>query len=93
MTSGEMEARAVARVFAEGMRVYRVVGDEHRFVSPSSSEPGMAYEVRYDPASEDLACNCPGARYRGVCKHSRAVALLMLAEAQGEKGGASGEAG
>ena len=74
MTKAELQARARERVLSEGVKVWRL--DERRFAVPSSTVAGQAYELAIHEKG-DIACNCPGALYRGVCKHQQAVEMVL----------------
>lgn len=59
------------------------------FAVTSSSQEGQAYVVRLAPFP---ACTCPAFRFRGTCKHLRAV-LEVVGIAPGtdpEDGGTAG---
>lgn len=46
----------------------------HRYVSPSASTPGLAYEIIiHSQQPGDLSCNCKGYEFRRSCKHVNAV--------------------
>ena len=79
MMAQEQIARARLRALTEGVRVWRL--DEHRFAVPSSTKAGFAWEIT-ETEPDDFACGCPGARYRGVCKHIEGVRLFV--ETEGE---------
>ena len=72
-------AQARLRALTEGVRVWRL--DERRCAVPSSTQAGHAWEItEFEPG--DYGCGCPGARYRGICKHVEAVKLFV--ETEGE---------
>jgi hypothetical protein len=51
-----------------------------RYAAISQSQPGVAYEVIvHSEEPGDITCNCPGATYRGICKHIRAVERQLAA--------------
>lgn len=63
----ESLSRAKLRALAQGVQVWQLEGGEiPRYVVPSSSMDGTAYEVIvYN--SEDITCTCPGNVHRGMC--------------------------
>ena len=77
-TLEEMRARSRLRALAQGIRVW-VLEAGYRYAVPSTTQDATAYEVVV--MDGDIACNCPGATHRGVCKHQGAVSLMMEAEA------------
>ena len=46
-----------------------------RYVVPSGSQEGTAYEVVVQ--STDITCTCPGATHRGICKHIGIVLVRL----------------
>ena len=87
MTTTEQTARARLRALTEGVRVWRL--DEHRFAVPSSTKAGHAWEIT-ETEPDDYACGCPGARYRGTCKHVEGVRLFVETESELRRAEAAG---
>ena len=55
------------------VQVY-TVEEGRRYVTPSTSIPGFAYEVIvHSQQPGDISCNCKGYEFRGSCKHISAV--------------------
>jgi hypothetical protein len=84
ITKGEA-AKAKIRALAQGIKVW-VLEPGKRYVSPSDSQQGTAYEVIIrSPALSgvegtepgDITCTCPGATHRGICKHIGVVMLRL----------------
>ena len=44
-----------------------------RYVAPSASIPGFAYEVIMHSRPGDISCNCKGYEFRRTCKHVESV--------------------
>lgn len=78
MSREEMLAKARVRALSEGVRCWRLANEEGRYCVPSSSEPGIAYEVVM--FTDFQTCTCPSGMQRGACKHMAAVQLLRESE-------------
>jgi hypothetical protein len=77
MIAKDAAAKAKIRALAQGVRVW-VLEPGRRYVSPSSSEEGTAYEVVVQSTEPgDITCTCPGATHRGVCKHIGIVLVRL----------------
>ena len=72
MVTQEQTSKAKVRALAQGVKVW-VLEPGKRYVCPSSSKVGTAYEVIV--GSPDITCTCPGATHRGVCKH---IGIVMV---------------
>jgi hypothetical protein len=79
MTTAESQARSQLRALTQGVRVY-TIEPGIRYVVPSGSNDGSAYEIRVQ--GDDIVCNCPAGQHGRVCKHMGAVQLFLQAEAK-----------
>ena len=69
MVTQEQAAKAKIRALAQGVKVWMLEPGK-RYVSPSCSQEGTAYEVVVQSTEPgDITCTCPGATHRGICKH------------------------
>jgi hypothetical protein len=80
MVSQEQTDKAKERALAQGVKVYLLEAGK-RYVALSTTNDGTAYEVVVQSTEPgDITCSCPGATYRGVCKHIGKVILLLGAD-------------
>ena len=81
---GEHTAKAKIRALAQGVQVWKLEGGgTPRYAVPSSTMEGAAYEVVV-LSTGDIICNCPGNRYRAICKHAGAIMLRQGLETEME---------
>jgi hypothetical protein len=78
MVTQEQTAKAKIRALAQGVRVY-VLEPGIRYVVPSCSDDGTAYEVHVH-LSGDIDCNCKAGVHGRPCKHLAAVQMRVEAE-------------
>ena len=77
MVTREQTAKAKIRALAQGVQVW-VLEPGRRYVSPSCSKVGTAYEVvLQSTGAGDITCTCPGATHRGICKHIGAIMVRL----------------
>ena len=77
MVTQEQAAKAKIRALAQGVKVW-VLEPGRRYVSPSCSQEGTAYEVVVQSTEAgDITCTCPGATHRGICKHIGIVLVRL----------------
>ena len=77
MVTQEQAAKAKIRALAQGVKVW-VLEPGRRYVSPSCSQDGTAYEVVVQSTEVgDITCTCPGATHRGICKHIGIVLVRL----------------
>jgi hypothetical protein len=75
MVTKEAAAKAKIRALAQGIQVW-MLEPGRRYVSPSGSQVGTAYEVVVQSSEPgDITCTCPGATHRGICKH---IGMVMV---------------
>ena len=75
MVTQEQTAKAKIRALAQGVKVW-VLEPGKRYVVPSCSQDGTAYEVVVQTTElGDITCTCPGATHRGICKH---IGMVMV---------------
>jgi uncharacterized Zn finger protein len=80
MVTPEAASQAKARALAQRVQVW-VLEPGKRYVALSSTNDGVAYEVIVHGRGEgDISCTCPGATYRGVCKHIGAAMTRLEAD-------------
>ena len=80
MVTQEQTAKAKIRALAQGVKVW-VLELEKRYVVPSCSQDGTAYEVVVQSTEpDDITCTCPGATHRGICKHIGAIMVRLEAD-------------
>ena len=79
MATVEETNKAKERALAQEVQVW-VLEPHKRYATPSSADDGTAYEiVVQSPEQNDITCTCPGATYRGICKHIGAIMLRLEA--------------
>jgi uncharacterized Zn finger protein len=79
MATAEETTKAKERALGQGVQVW-VLEPGKRYVAPSATNEGTAYEiVVQSPEQDDITCTCPGATYRGICKHIGAIMLRQEA--------------
>jgi hypothetical protein len=77
MVTQEQTAKAKIRALAQGVKVW-VLEPGKRFVVPSCSQDGTAYEVVVQSTEPGgITCTCPGATHRGICKHIDMVMVRL----------------
>jgi hypothetical protein len=77
MVTQEQTAKAKMRALAQGVKVWALEPGK-RYVVPSCSQDGTAYEVVVQSAEpDDITCTCPGAIHRGICKHIGAIMVRL----------------
>ena len=77
MVTQEQAAKAKIRALAQGVKVW-VLEPGRRYVSPSCSQDGTAYEVVVQSTeARDITCTCPAATHRGICKHIGIVLVRL----------------
>ena len=77
MVTQEQAAKAKIRALAQGVKVW-VLEPGRRYVSPSCSQEGTAYEVVVQSTETGgITCTCPGATHRGICKHIGAIMVRL----------------
>ena len=77
MITKDEAAKAKIRALAQGVKVW-VLEPGRRYVSPSGSQVGTAYEVVVQSTEPgDITCTCPGATHRGICKHIGIVLVRL----------------
>ena len=77
MVTQEQAAKAKIRALAQGVKVW-VLEPGRRYVSPSCSQEGTAYEVVVQSTEAgDITCTCLGATHRGICKHIGIVLVRL----------------
>jgi hypothetical protein len=77
MVTQEQAAKAKMRALAQGVRVW-ALEPGRRYVSPSCSQEGTAYEVVIQSTEPgDITCTCPGATHRSICKHIGGVMVRL----------------
>jgi hypothetical protein len=77
MVTQEQAAKAKIRALAQGVKVW-VLEPGRRYVSPSCSQEGTAYEVVVQSTEAgDITCTCLGATHRGICKHIGAIMVRL----------------
>ncbi len=76
MTREELVIRAKERAVNERIQTFKISGS---YVSPSRSNPGVAWELGIGPDGE-VWCSCPGFAYRQTCKHAEALKLRLHCE-------------
>jgi hypothetical protein len=81
MIAKDEAVKAKIRALAQGVKVW-VLEPGRRYVSPSCSQEGTAYEVLVQ--STGITCTCPGATHRGICKHI-GIVLVRLEVEQSEQ--------
>jgi uncharacterized Zn finger protein len=80
MVTKEQIIKAKERALAQGVQLWELEPG-HRYVAPSCTNDGMAYEVVIQSVEPgDIPCTCPGATYRGICKHIGAIMLRLEAD-------------
>ena len=80
MVTQEQTAKAKIRALAQGVKVW-VLEPGKRYVVPSCSQDGTAYEVVVQTTEPgDITCTCPGATHRGICKHIGMVMIRLEAD-------------
>jgi hypothetical protein len=80
MVTQEQTAKAKIRALAQGVKVW-VLESGRRYVVPSYSQDGTAYEVVIQNSEPgDITCTCPGATHRGICKHIGAIMVRLEVE-------------
>ena len=67
--------RMAAKAAREGLRAYRLNGDNRSWAVTSHSDDATAYEVTI--LDGDLLCSCRGSAFHPYCKH-RALVLDSL---------------
>ena len=77
-TLEETRTRAKVRALTRGVRVW-VLEEGRRYVTPSCSDDGTAYELTVGPGY--ISCTCLGAFHGRTCQHMGAVALRLELEA------------
>jgi uncharacterized Zn finger protein len=79
MVTPESTAKAKERALSQGVQVW-VLEPGRRYVSPSRTNDGIAYEVIIRSQEQnDITCSCPGATHRGICKHIGAIMVRLEA--------------
>jgi hypothetical protein len=77
MVTQEQAAKAKMRALAQGVKVW-ALEPGRRYVSPSCSQEGTAYEVVIQSTElGDITCTCPGATHRSICKHIGGVMVRL----------------
>jgi uncharacterized Zn finger protein len=80
MVSLEQVTKAKQRALDLAVAVWALEPGK-RYVAPSSSDAGLAYEIVVQSSeANDLTCSCPAGIHRGVCKHIGAVMVTLEAE-------------
>jgi uncharacterized Zn finger protein len=79
MVSQEQTDKAKAKALAQGVKVY-MLEQGRRYIALSRTNDGIAYEIIVQSREPgDITCTCPGATYRGICKHIGAIMLRLKA--------------
>jgi uncharacterized Zn finger protein len=80
MVTVENIQKAKQRALDLGVAVW-VLEPGRRYVAPSGSNAGTAYEIVIQSSdANDLTCSCPAGTHRGICKHIGAVMVALDAE-------------
>jgi len=80
MVTKEQTAKAKMRALAQVVKVW-MLESGRRYVALSCSNDGTAYEIVVQSLEPgDITCTCPGASYRGVCKHIGAIMVRLEVE-------------
>jgi hypothetical protein len=80
MVTEESTNKAKERALAQGIQVWELEPGR-RYVSPSGSSSGVAYEVVIQSGEPgNITCSCPGALHRGICKHIGATLTRLETE-------------
>jgi uncharacterized Zn finger protein len=80
MATQESTAKAKERALALGTKVYELEPGK-RYVALSASKNDLAYEIVLQSGQPgDITCTCPGATYRGICRHIGKIMLMLEAD-------------
>ena len=69
--------KAKLRALSQGVRIW-VLQQGYRYVAPSGSDDGTAYELIV--MDDEITCTCLAALHGRVCKHVGAVSLRLEIE-------------